>query len=230
MGPSRARGAREHDAWVFAGGDPPEAGGRPDVAETDLVVAADSGLAHARALGVRVDLVIGDLDSVDPADLEAAVSAGATVERHPAAKDATDLELALDAALERGSTAVHVVGLGGGRLDHFLGNLLLLASPQYATARLDAHVAGAFVTVVHDRVDLAGSPGGSCSLLPLGGAAVGVLTEGLRYPLHRETLLPGTTRGVSNEFLDTRAAVSVDAGVLLAVVPSSAPPDLRKDA
>lgn len=216
-------------AIVFAGGDRPVAGDLPTPARGDLVIAADSGLEHARALGVPVDLVVGDLDSVDPAALAAAVADGAVVERHPAAKDATDLELALDAAVDRGATAVLVVGVGGGRLDHFLGNVLLLASPRYAHVRVDARIGDAFVTVVHERGELTGSPGGLCSLLPLGGPAIGVLTDGLRFPLRREMLPPGTTRGVSNEFLETHATVSLDDGVLLAVVPDPGKPDLGKD-
>ncbi len=221
MGPPDPRESRAAlAALVFAGGDPPGPEGLGRAAGADLVIAADSGLAHARALGVHVDLVIGDLDSVDPMELDAAMADGTVVEQHPAAKDATDLELALDAALDRGATAVHVVGVGGGRLDHFLGNVLLLGSPRYAAARVDAHVGRAHVTVVHDRVDLVGAPGALCSLLPLGGPAVGVLTDGLRFPLHRETLPPGTTRGVSNEFLGTHATVSLESGVLLAVIPT----------
>ena len=211
-------------ALVFAGGDPPGPDGFRPTVGADLVIAADSGLEHARTLGVHVDLVVGDLDSVDPAALDGAVADGAVVERHPVAKDATDLELALDAALDRGATTIHVVGVAGGRLDHFLGNVLLLASARYAAARVDARVDGARVTVVHDHVELDGTPGGLCSLLPLGGPAIGVRTEGLRYPLHGETLPPGTTRGVSNEFLGSTASVSLDAGVLLAVIPSDPTP------
>jgi thiamine pyrophosphokinase len=206
---------------VFAGGDPPPPGVVP-TAGYDLVIAADSGLEHANALGVPIDLVIGDFDSVAPEALDAAVARGATAERHPAAKDATDLELALDAGLERGATAMHVVGIGGGRFDHFLANALLLASPRYRNVRIHAHVGNAWVTVVHDRVELQGAPGRLCSLLPLGGPAVGVVTDGLRFPLQHETLSPGTTRGVSNEFLHATATVSLDAGVLLAVVPEFA--------
>jgi thiamine pyrophosphokinase len=222
MGPLDRRGARAPSATtalVFAGGDPPspEAG----LPTADLVIAADSGLEHAQALGVAVDLVIGDLDSVAPGALDEAIAAGVAVERHPTAKDASDLELALDAALDRGVTAVHVLGIGGGRFDHFLANVLLLASPRYRSARVDARIGDAEVTVVRERVELVGAPGRLCSLLPLGGPAEGVVTEGLRYPLHRELLPPGTTRGVSNEFLDHLAAVSLDAGVLVAVVPTS---------
>ena len=65
-------------------------------------------------------------------------------------------------------------------------------------------------------------------MLPIGGAAVGVTTYDLRYPLRRETLEPGSTRGVSNEFLTAEAAVSLDAGVLLAIVPT--PTESGKDA
>jgi thiamine pyrophosphokinase len=227
MGRPESRGRRA--VLVFAGGDRPEPHGPARTEGADLVIAADSGLGHARALGVQVDLVIGDLDSVDPRELDAAVAEGAVVERHPAAKDATDLELALDAALDRGATTIHVVGVGGGRLDHFLGNVLLLASPRYAAARVDAHVGGSHVVVVHDYADLDGTPGGLCSLLPLGGPAVGVLTDGLRYPLRSETLAPGTTRGVSNEFLGARATVSLESGVLLAVVPTPATTDFERD-
>ena len=167
-----------------------------------------------------VDLVVGDLDSVDPAALDAAVADGAVVERHPAAKDATDLELALDAAVDRGATAVLVVGVGGGRLDHFLGNVLLLASPRYAHVRVDARIGDAFVTVVRDRVELDGRPGRALLAPPARRpreSACSPTACGSRCAARRSP--PGTTRGVSNEFLGTRATVSLDDGVLLAVIP-----------
>jgi thiamine pyrophosphokinase len=219
------RGARAATALVFAGGDPPRPSDLPPSLEPDLVVAADSGLEHALALGVAVDLVVGDLDSVDRTVLDGAVARGTHVEQHPAAKDATDLELALEAALARGATSVLVLGAHGGRLDHFLANVLLLASPRFAAAQIEARFDGARVSIVRERIGLAAHPGALCSLLPAGGAATGVRTEGLRYPLRGETLEPGTTRGVSNEFLGSTAAVSLDSGVLVAVVP-----DPRKDA
>jgi thiamine pyrophosphokinase len=226
MGRREAGDARELRALVFAGGDPPDVAALPDQPPA-LVIAADSGLAHARALALPVDLLVGDLDSVDPALVDAAVADGTTVERHPAAKDATDLELALDAALSRGATSVRVVGVHGGRFDHFLANVLLLASPRFAGCRVDAVLAGTHVTVVRERSELTGSPGGLCSLLPVGGPAVGVVTERLQFPLRRETLPPGSTRGVSNVFLEPTASVSLDDGTLLAIVPA---PEPRKDA
>src|SRR5262245_39959523 len=85
-----------------------------------LVVAADSGLEGAAVLGLVPAVVVGDMDSVDPDALAAAEAAGARIERHPAAKDATDLDLALDVALAAGADRVVVVTGTGDRLDHAL--------------------------------------------------------------------------------------------------------------
>jgi thiamine pyrophosphokinase len=202
---------------VLAGGESVAAGARLPVTDTDLVIAADSGVHHARALGLHVDLVVGDLDSVDARELDAVVEAGATVERHPVDKDATDLELALHAAVDRGAERIVVLGAGGGRFDHFLANVLVLASPAFAGARVEALVGAARVVVVHDKAVVDGEPGDLLTLLPVGGPAEGVRTTGLRFALDGERLDAGTTRGVSNELTGNQATITVDGGVLLVV-------------
>ena len=101
-------------ALVFAGGDGPAAAALADLDPDAFVVAADSGLDHALALGVRVHLVVGDLDSVTESGLRTATAAGAVVEQHPPDKDATDLELAISAARDHGARRVTVFGGGGG--------------------------------------------------------------------------------------------------------------------
>jgi thiamine pyrophosphokinase len=204
---------------VLAGGESVAAGARLPVTDTDLVIAADSGVHHARALGLHVDLVVGDLDSVDARELDAVVEAGATVERHPVDKDATDLELALHAAVDRGAERIVVLGAGGGRFDHFLANVLVLASPAFAGARVEALVGAARVVVVHDKAVVDGEPGDLLTLLPVGGPAEGVRTTGLRFALDGERLDAGTTRGVSNELTGNQATITVDGGVLLVVQP-----------
>jgi len=216
MGPGDARPSL---AVVFAGGDRPPRRAVDDLSDEAFVVAADSGVEHALALGWRVDLVVGDLDSADPAAIEGATAGGAVVERHPTDKDATDLELALEAVRDRGCERVVVVGGHGGRLDHFLANALLLASPAFSSLRVEARVGYADAVVVRDHAVLHGRVGDLCSLLALGGPALGVRTEGLRFPLCGDDLLPGSTRGVSNELLEPVASVSLGDGVLLAVLP-----------
>jgi thiamine pyrophosphokinase len=206
-------------ALVFAGGDPVPAAVAPRLAAPAFVVAADSGLAHADALGRHVDLLVGDLDSVDPEQLAAARGSGTRVETHPTDKDQTDLELALDAARTRGAVDVTVVGGHGGRLDHLLANLTLLASPRWAGLHLDAWLGAAHVVVVRDEAELTGSPGSLVTLIALGGPAHGVRTDGLRYPLVDEDLEAGTTRGVSNELVAATARIAVRAGTLLVIRP-----------
>jgi thiamine pyrophosphokinase len=211
---------------VFAGGDPPPRGVRARLPADAMAIAADSGLRHAQALGRAVDLVVGDLDSVDPAALDRARAAGATVEAHPADKDATDLELALDAALARGATAVSVIGGHGGRVDHFVANLLLLASPTLDDVAVDAWVGTAHVTVITGGGGVvAGPPGSLCTLLAVGGPALGVTTSGLRFALRDDALLPGSSRGVSNELTEPEARITVADGRVLAIQPDALPAD-----
>jgi len=166
-----------------------------------------------------VDLAVGDFDSVSAEGLAAVRAAGGTLQPHPRDKDATDLELALDAAREHGARRVLVLGGGGGRLDHLLAGILVLGRPDYADLQVDAVLGGARLTVVRARRDLAGRAGGLVTLLPLGGPARGVRTDGLRYPLAGEDLLPGSTRGVSNVLLGAAATVSLRSGVVLVVQP-----------
>ncbi len=211
-------------AVVITGGDAPAPTSLDGIPDDRVVVAADSGVTHAHHLGVHVDVVVGDLDSVPDAELALAVERGAEVERHPTAKDATDLELALDAAIARGATDAIVVGGYGGRLDHFLGNVLLLAAPRFASLEVEARMGTASIRVVRRDAELPGAPGDPVSLLPVNGPAHGVRTRNLRFPLVGETLAPGTTRGVSNEIVATPAGVALDEGTLLAVLPSA-----RKD-
>lgn len=206
---------------VVCGGGPPAVAALVSLPADRYVIAADSGLDYALAAGLRVDLVVGDLDSVSPEGLAAAQAVGVAVEHHPVAKDETDLELALDRALGRRPAHVIVVGGAGGRFDHVLANALVLASERYAAAAVEGRFGTARVTVVRDRATLAGRPGNLVSLLSVDGSALGVTTEGLLYPLADEGLDAGSSRGVSNQFLTAEATVTVRSGVLLAVEPDA---------
>ena len=184
------------------------------------MIAADSGLDHAAALGLGVDVLVGDLDSASADAVSAAEAAGVRIERHPAAKDATDLELALDYALAAGATRVTVVSGGGGeRLDHHLAELVLLAAPRFAPLHLDARIGTARAVAIHagEEVSLTGAPGAVLTLLALGGPARGVTATGVRWPLAADTLQPGSTRGVSNEIVSSPVVVQLGGGSLLAV-------------
>jgi thiamine pyrophosphokinase len=206
---------------VLGGGEPPCARARELVDPAAIVLAADSGLHHAAALGLDAQRVIGDFDSASPASVARAEARGAVLERHPTAKDATDLELALDRAVGLGAREILVLGGGGGRLDHLVANVGLLAADWLRERRVRAVFGPALLQILHGPagVALAGRPGELLSLVPLGGPATGVSTSGLRYPLAEEDLPFATTRGVSNEFDDVRAEVTLLGGTLAVVQP-----------
>ena len=218
------RAGRAGVAVVVGGGGAPAIGldELGDLGDDPLVVAADSGLEHAATLGLQVHQVVGDMDSVDPHALASAREAGVAVDRHPEAKDATDLDLAVDAALATGPERLVVVTGVGDRFDHALAVGLALSAPHRAGVPVDAWIGAAHLWVVRAETALPGRPGQILSLLPVHGAAVGVTTGGLLYPLDDEDLPPGSTRGVSNEWATPLATVRVRSGTLLAVAPGAA--------
>ena len=203
------------------------ASGQADAADArwldgaDEVVAVDGGTAWLASVGRRPDRVIGDLDSADPVLIAALEAEGVPIERHAAAKDASDTELAVAAALAAGADEVVILGaLAGPRLDHQLANLMLLADPALARARTVRIVRGrTLVRAVHGpgSVAIELEPGGLVTLLPVGGDAEGVRTTGLRYPLAGETLAFGRSRGLSNVVDEGPASVSLERGTLLVI-------------
>jgi thiamine pyrophosphokinase len=204
---------------VFANG---EAGDLDQIREAyvapgDLVVCADGGTRHALALGLCPHAVIGDLDSLDPDTRGPLEAAGTAFLLYPRSKDETDLELALLYAVERGATQVIVLGARGGRVDHELGNYLLLAHPRLAACDVRVCSGSQEIVLIRKASTFCGALGDLLSLLPIGGDAFGVVTHGLEYPLCDETLCFGLARGISNVFAVPEPRVRVRSGMLLAV-------------
>jgi len=199
---------------VITGGPLPRAIGR--LPEADMVIAADQGADNAIALGLTVDLLVGDLDSVSQETLAACN----TVAQHPVDKEATDLELALAAAADTGASVVTIVTSAGGRFDHALANLLVAASERWSALKIDLVVDRARVHVVRDKVVLEGRVGEPVSLLAVGGPVSGASTTGLRWPLRGTRLEAGLGRGVSNEFDQPEASVTIGTGVVLVILPN----------
>ena len=205
----------ERTILVLAGGD--AANPRLPLPEADLVIAADSGLEQAGRLGLTVALLVGDLDSVSEAALAAAGEAGTRIGRHPVDRNATVLDRAWAAARREGASLVVVVGGAGGRIDHLLANALLLASPAWADLEIEWLIGDARIVAVHSEAWFSGQPGDLLTILPIGGPASGVSSEGLQFKLADDILPVGSTRGVSNVLTEERAVVRLSSGVLLAI-------------
>jgi len=187
------------------------------VRQADVVIAADGGSSWLYARSLRADLVVGDLDSVSPTVIEALQADGARLVRHPRRKDETDTELALLEAVRLGARRITLLGATGGRIDHTLANVLLLAMPELRDVQAHIFDGRSFVSLVRTEVTIQGEPGDIVSLIPLGSDAEGVCSVGLEYPLQGETLRFGPARGISNVLTNKTARVTLRRGILVLV-------------
>jgi thiamine pyrophosphokinase len=162
-------------------------------------------------------VVVGDLDSLHTVLRQRLSAAGCLFEVYPAHKDETDFELALRYAVQQGAEQMWVLGALGGRLDQTLANILLLALPLLEDVEVSIVEGHQTAWLVRGESEIPGQPGDTLSLIPLGGDAHGVKTEGLEYPLDDQVLPFSLTLGISNVLTGRRARVSVRQGALLAV-------------
>ena len=175
----------------------------------DLCIAADQGYHTAKTLGERIDLLLGDFDSIGsvPGD------EGMEIQRVPAEKDYTDTQLAVEIALERGADEIIIIGGLSGRLDHTLSTLAILE---------DLNARGVYCTVTdgQNRVRymkststlIARSPYKYLSLIAADEVVKGVDIEGCKYPLKKATLRRSHQFAVSNEITGNVAFISVKKG------------------
>jgi thiamine pyrophosphokinase len=182
------------------------------------VIAADGGTHHALAAGLTPGVVIGDLDSLSPETRARVEAAGAQIVSFSPRKDETDLELALLYAAQEGATEIVILTALGGRLDQTLANVLLLALPELKGIDTRIVEGAQEVFLIQGEATIDGSSGDTVSLIPLGGNAEGVTTDGLEWPLNEDVLNFGPARGVSNVLVAKQACVRVRRGVLLCVV------------
>jgi thiamine pyrophosphokinase len=220
---------------IIANGEPPQASDITHwLREGDELVCADGGARAALAYGLVPRRVIGDFDSLSDDDLRRLEQAGSELQRHPVHKDETDLELALLYAASIGSGEIVVLGALGGRFDQTIANVMLLAMPALAGRSVMIAAGDELTLLIHPGApcELRGRAGDVVSLIPFGGDAHGIVTEGLEYPLRDESLYVGPARGVSNVMLGERASVALKQGRLLCVHAGQAAgaPEYRADA
>lgn len=181
----------------------------------DRVVAVDAGYAHLQQLGCKPDVVLGDFDSLGY------VPDCGQVLCFPEKKDKSDMELALEHVAGAGRARIVVYGALGGRLDHTVANVQLLA--RYAEAGYGITAVGqdyaARFLVGPETYELPHVDRGTVSVFALTPEATGVTERGLEYPLDDAVLTNRTTLGLSNELMGETASVSVQEGTLLVFHP-----------
>lgn len=206
-------------AVIFANGELPDPQGARDHLQTcDIIIAADGGTLHALAVDIFPDVIVGDLDSLSPDQRRRLGTSGCRIVSFPARKDETDLELALHYAAAEGATEIVVLAALGGRLDQTVANVMLLTMPELRGIDVRIIEGAQEAFLIDDEATIEGEVGDTLSLIPLGGDAVGVTTEGLEWTLEEDTLHFGPARGVSNVLAASKAQVCLEDGLLLCIV------------
>lgn len=197
-------------AWILVGGRLIRTPALAQLPAPELVIAADGGARHAAALGVAVDVWVGDFDS----------SAGLTLEAprevHPAAKDETDAELAVKMALERGAGELVFVGAFGGRFDHaaalMLGAVRLAREGQRVFLTSGDEWAWPLLAGVPVVQEL---PAGVTLSVVACADLVGLSLGGVRWPLAGANVPLGSGWTISNETLGGPVRAEVQGGYAL---------------
>ena len=175
----------------------------------DLCIAADSGFHNAKKCGDRVDILVGDLDSIGSYKLDKKTE----LLQVPAEKDVTDTQIAVETAIERGATDLIIIGGFGGRADHMLSNLAILedlyARGIYAVM-LDGRNRARFLHSTSTLIPRSGYK--YVSLIAVDPTVKGVSIEGCKYPLKKAKLTRQFQYAVSNEILGNCALISVRKG------------------
>lgn len=189
---------------------------RPDA----MILAADGGLKHCLALNLTPDLLVGDLDSVDPQTVENLRQAGTEIQEHPRRKDYTDLELALESALQHSPEEILILGGLGSRWDQTLTNILLLSQPRFRGPRILLADGLQQIELIFESstLNISANSGATVSLVPIKGPAFGITTRGLEYELVEGALEYGSSRGVSNVMVGQHASVTLKEGILACIL------------
>ncbi|HEY84552.1 MAG TPA: thiamine diphosphokinase [Chloroflexi bacterium] len=206
---------------IFANGisaDPNE--NRHYFSPGDTIICADGGTLHALAMGLTPDLIVGDLDSL-PAPVVAEMEAkGVEIQRHPVDKDQTDLELALQIAIQRGAKEILLLTALGGRLDQTLANILLLTRPEWrgVRLRLAEGAQSAWLLRGPDSLTLRGQTGDTLSVVALSQNLRELTLQGVKWPLNKANVSLGSTLTISNAFVEVEAKIQLAQGMALAIV------------
>jgi thiamine pyrophosphokinase len=204
---------------IVAGGDPP---GRDLLAglasQATMIIAADKGAQYCLEAGVTPHLVVGDLDSAPPAVLGKLADLGVEVKRFSTRKDFTDTHIALDEAIRRGAKLIEIVGAFGDRFDHALANVHLLRRALDVGVRARILSANQQIFLVDSQYTFKDTQGLTVSFLPLTEIVEGITLSGFAYDLTGASMEVGNPYGVSNVILKPHAQVTVDKGILVAVL------------
>ncbi|MGE5397322.1 MAG: thiamine diphosphokinase [Chitinophagales bacterium] len=164
----------------------------------DFIICVDGAAAVARKLALKPHVLIGDMDSILPADKAFMKNSGVKIVEYPSEKNETDTMLALLTAMDQGATEVTIWGGTGSRLDHTISNLYSVSTLTQKGIPVIFESPSETIHVINSALRLKGEPGDTVSLLVLSDLATGITLSGFKYPLNNATLELNWQWAVSN--------------------------------
>jgi thiamine pyrophosphokinase len=200
---------------IFANGEYVEMGAYQNIIRTgDSIICVDGGANYAYQLGLKPDLIVGDLDSILP-EVEAYYAAlGVPFKRYPPRKDPTDIMLCLETVREWGAQEVIMLGSLGKRLDHTLGNLYAGIDLVRQGVRVSHFSPPCWVYIIDRELTIEGQPGDLVSVLALTELARGVIEQNFEYSPFTTVLELSQPYAISNVLTNRRGTIGVDEGIL----------------
>ncbi|HKL11779.1 MAG TPA: thiamine diphosphokinase [Clostridia bacterium] len=180
----------------------------------DFIIAADGGYNNLKKADIMPDILLGDFDSIDTVPENCPFE----IYKFPKEKDFTDIELAIEFALEKGCNRICLAGATGSRLDHSIANIMLLR--KLLEHSVDAEIIDEHheIFLIERRKSLSNRKGSLLSLLPLDPIVSGVYLRGFKYPLENSTIKMGDTLGISNVAISDNCEISVENGILMGII------------
>lgn len=189
--------------------------------KADFTIACDKGYENAERYGIKPDLILGDFDSVSEENMRKIESSGIKSMRYPKEKDDTDTMIAVKHALDMGFTRIKLICAFGGRPDHSFSNIQTAHYAAMRGAVVELVDEGSYITVFADgKIEIDRQDGVYLSVFSLSDRSSGVSIKGTKYELENAELTGDFPLGVSNEFKEKKAAVSVKSGCLMVMLTS----------
>jgi len=192
----------------------------------DILIAADGAVEHILKLDLIPTIIIGDFDSTTQSLIKkikklsrGLINQTPTFVKYPRKKNKTDFELAIDYCLKNKFEEIIIFGVLGDRIDHYIANILLLTEVQSNKKAIKIKVIEGKkdVYVLNKNIEIKGRIGDELSIIPVNSSLEGVITTGLEYTLNNESLFLGSTRGISNVFINNLVTIKIKKGTALVV-------------
>lgn len=186
--------------------------------EYDFILAADGGTNHCIEASILPDIIIGDLDSISDEILDISRKNNIPIEKFPAKKDSTDTELAIDYLIDRGYKDISLMGVIGSRMDHTLGNILLLNKLKENKVKGKIINDKNTIYLVEDEITLEKEEDSFVSIIPITNPGINISLKGFEYELKRRDVSFASTFCISNKIIKDRGMIKIHRGEALVFI------------